>query len=188
MLPGFNSQPRGVRKMGGRDDRGLTAAEGHTLDAGYTQCCMLGCCGWCLSCGCAGCFCCAQTLSVLSCCCSGCMWSASKWTPYVMAIASEDFSAWLDDVRAVLAHAQVRQGPSDGCHRQCLWDFNMACQSGAATAHWHGCKHHPAQKQALIKSPQQGVPPDARLSSPCPVCTHAGLPSLPLLLPLCGRV
>lgn len=41
-------------------------------------------------------------------CRGDCMWSAAKWTPYVMAIASEDFSAWLTDVRAILAHAQVR--------------------------------------------------------------------------------
>ncbi|KXZ56870.1 hypothetical protein GPECTOR_1g785 [Gonium pectorale] len=35
-----------------------------------------------------------------------CLLSAAKWTPYELAINSQDFSAWLADARAILRHAR----------------------------------------------------------------------------------
>lgn len=36
---------------------------------------------------------------------AGCLWQHAKLTPHVLAISSEDFSSWLEDAKAVLAHA-----------------------------------------------------------------------------------
>ncbi|GFR41090.1 hypothetical protein Agub_g1731 [Astrephomene gubernaculifera] len=37
---------------------------------------------------------------------TGCLLESAKWTPYELAIHSQDFSAWLADARAVLRHAR----------------------------------------------------------------------------------
>lgn len=65
------------------------------------------------------------------------MWSKSKWTPHQLSIASEDFSAWLTDVKEVMAHAQVRQGSLNASNAFCC--MLRADRRNVRTSQGHCC-------------------------------------------------
>ncbi|PNW85242.1 hypothetical protein CHLRE_03g177600v5 [Chlamydomonas reinhardtii] len=80
-----------------------------------------------------------------------CLLGAAKWTPYELAIHSQDFSAWLADARAVLRHAR-------GCPPFTL-TFRFVGESDAPLALSSG-RQVVAVELSVLSSPRAGgLPP-----------------------------